>query len=81
MAAVGGGISTASYWSGAPNYCSPLLDARRGGWSIALAAAIESHCSMRMKASWFDADKGTWHATHVREGSRVKGQVDLPLWT
>ena len=32
-----------------------------------------------MKASWFDAEKGTWHATHVREGPRVKGQLELLL--
>ena len=32
-----------------------------------------------VKASWFDAEARTWHASHRREGSRVKGQLKLLL--
>ena len=40
---------------------------------------VDFIAACEMKASWFDAEKGTWHATHAREGRRVKGQIELLL--
>lgn len=40
---------------------------------------VEYLAACEVKVSWFDGEEGRWHATHMGEGRRVKGQLKILL--